>query len=276
MKTTNKFNLPKAIYNAVRNNQHEPSDENWISVTSLISPPLVRFLTRKYWDVLEEDASDNLWSLLGTAIHKVLQENAEEDVEVEKKVYLTLPNGWTLMGVVDVFNKTEHLIEDYKVTSVWSFLLGDKQEWENQLNVYAYMLRLQGYTIDKLQIHAILRDLQKSKTKNQGYPQIPFISKEIPLWSFEEQEKYVIERMKLFECEPRECTDEEKWKRGGEVALMQKGRKNALALYTKEQAQTIQISENQYWEDRPVEYIRCKEYCRVRSVCPFNIYKEEK
>lgn len=275
MKTTNKFNLPQPIFNAVDRTQDDPTSDDWISVTTLIAPPLVRYLSKKYWNVLEEDASENLWALLGTAIHKVLQENANEDIEVEKKIRLTLPNGWTLTGVVDVFNKTEHLIEDYKVTSVWSFLLGDKQEWENQLNVYAYMLRLQGYTIDKLRINAILRDWQKSKV-GDDYPQIPFISKEIPLWTFEEQEKYVMERIKLFEGEARECTDEEKWKRGGEVALMQKGRKKALKLYSEEEIKNIQISDNQYFEKREVEYLRCKEYCRVRTVCPYNPYREEK
>jgi len=183
-----------------------------------------------------------------------------------------LPNGWVLSGVVDVFNKTEHLIEDYKVTSVWSFLLGDKQDWENQLNVYAYMLRLQGFTVDKLRINAILRDWQKSKV-SEDYPEIPFIAKEIPLWTFEKQEKYVMDRIKLFEKEPEECTDDEKWKRGGEIALMQKGRKKALKLYSKDEIKNIQIPENQYFEERPVEYLRCKEYCRVRAVCP---YKEEK
>jgi len=184
-----------------------------------------------------------LWALLGTAIHKVLQENANEDIEVEKKVRLTLPNGWTLTGIIDVFNKTEHLIEDYKVTSVWSFLLGDKKEWENQLNVYAYMLRLQGYTIDRLRINAILRDWQKSKV-SEDYPEIPFVSKEIPLWTFEEQEKYVIERMRLFENEPQECSDEEKWKRGGEVALMQKGRKKALSCILKKKLKIFKFLES--------------------------------
>jgi len=54
--------------------------------------------------------------------------------------------------------------------------------------------------------------------------------------------------MRLFENEPQECSDEEKWKRGGEVALMQKGRKKALKLYSEEEIKNIQISGNQYFE----------------------------
>ena len=31
-------------------------------------------------------------------------------------------------------------VVDYKVTSVWSLLLGEKPEWEKQLNTYAWLI----------------------------------------------------------------------------------------------------------------------------------------
>ena len=53
-------------------------------------------------------------------------------------------------------------IQDYKVTSVWSVIPtkdnpnGYKEDWEYQLNSYAWLGRKNGYRAKKLQIIAIL------------------------------------------------------------------------------------------------------------------------
>jgi hypothetical protein len=251
-------------------------EPNRISVTSLIAPPLMRKLAIEHWDEIEEDVSERLWALLGSAIHSVLQRYGEgENFEVEKKFELS-EDKWTLVGHTDLIDKTLKSIEDYKVTSVWSFLLGDKIEWERQLNCYAYLARKSGYEINHLFINAILRDWQVNKVGEEGYPEIPFWRKEIPLWTLEEQELYIKERLSLFSREARECTDEEKWKRGGEIALMQEGRKKALRLYANEdEASKVTLTKGQYFEKRKVTYFRCLNYCRVRQFCPYNPYRKE-
>jgi hypothetical protein len=274
MKITNKYNLPKTIVKAVTPRERIFKDKH-LSVTDLISPPMIYKLRKEHWDELTVDASEQLWALLGTAIHKVLEDNGEEK-DVEQWLTLDM-DGWEIVGRMDVYNEKEKRIEDWKVTSVWSFVLGmkdgGKKEWEQQLNVYAYMLRKQGKEVKELVINAILRDWTQSRAKERNYPPIPFMVQHIDLWPVEQQEKFIKERLKLFEGEPRECTDEEKWKAGGEYALMQKGKKRALKLLTKEEADSIRLLPGQYIEQRPVVYRRCRDYCSVRDYCPYNIYR---
>ena len=130
-------------------------------------------------------------------------------------------------------------IQDYKVTSVWSVIPtknnpnGYKEAWEEQLNVYAWLGRKNGYLATKLQIIAILRDHQKSKGfqsyKDDGnYPFLPIKVIDIPLWSAEKQDAYVLDRVKthqeadmLFHTMDKQidCTDQERWKKQDEYAV---------------------------------------------------------
>lgn len=272
MKSTNKYNLPLPLFNAMKSNEEE-IQPNRISVTTLIAPPLIRELSIKHWEELEEDVSEKLWALLGGTVHLVLEKYGL-DFEVEKKLEVDIGDK-KIVGKIDLIDKTIKSIEDYKTTSVFSFLLGDKIEWERQLNVYCYLTRKNGYEIEHLFINAILRDWQVNKVGEEGYPEIPFWRKEIPLWNFDKQEKYIEERLILFSKEAQECSDEDKWKRGGKIALMQDGRKKALKLYNEEEASRITLTKGQHFEKRKVEYFRCLNYCRVRKFCPYNPYREK-
>ncbi len=85
MKYTNKLNLPQPIYNAVvgqdkayRDSHKEPYD---ISVTELISPPQQSVLKRQHADDLESDISDMSFALLGSAMHKVLEDGTFGPIE---------------------------------------------------------------------------------------------------------------------------------------------------------------------------------------------------
>jgi hypothetical protein len=247
---------------------------NRISVTALIAPPLMRELSIEHWDELEEDVSEKLWALLGGAVHEVLLKyGTGEAFEVEKKIELKQKDK-EIVGKIDLLDKAMSSVEDYKVTSVWSFMLGDKIEWERQLNCYAFLARVEGYNIEHLYINAILRDWQVNKVGEEGYPEIPFLRKEIPLWNFDKQENYIKARLILFSKQAQECTDEEKWKRGGKIALIQEGRKKALKLYDEDEANKITLAKGQHFEKRKVEYFRCLNYCRVRKFCPYNPYRD--
>lgn len=280
---TNKFNIPKPIYDAV-NKGYEPK-ENRFSVTDLIGPPLIRQLKLKHWKELKEDASERLWALLGQAVDKVVSENATGAV-VQDKFEISV-DGAVVVGKMDIWYPEWERIEDWKVTSVWSFLLGDKKDWEKQLNCYAWGKRKQfieqglDNRISKLVINAILRDWQKSKMlRDKDYPRIPFVSKEIPLWTFEEQEQYIKDQLEYHRmAEPEECTAEEKWEKPITYAVMKKGRKSALrVLDSEEKAQDWKAdrgglepkgSNNLSIETRLGECIRCENYCPVRMVCPY-------
>jgi len=265
MKISNKYNLPEVFVN-MANNIH-PIKENEISITDLINPPYMYKLKLKCWDQLEQDVSETLWMLLGTAIHMVLDKHSPDDSLSEEKIEVEI-DGVKIKGRPDLYKNNS--IEDYKVTSVYSFLLGEKKEWENQLNCYAWLYEKIGFKVEKLFINAILRDWVKTRTKENNYPEIPFLKKEIPLWDFEKREKYIRDRIVLFKQDPEICSEEDRWKRGGEIALMQEGRKSAIKLFNNEdETKNIKLNKNQYFEKRPVKYVRCEEYCLVRNFCEF-------
>ncbi len=277
MKITNKHNLPQAIYCAVCKHNRKPSHDRF-SVTELIAPPLIKKLKIQYWDQLEEDASERLWSLLGQAIHSVLDKVDIETALQEEKLE-TEVDGAILTGRIDIYHE-DGLIEDYKVTSVWSFLLGEKPEWEQQLNCYAYLFRRNGFEVNRLRINAILRDWKQSEAqKNNDYPPIPFMSIDIPLWSMEYQENFIKQRIHIHNTSST-CTQEEKWYRGEKFAVKKSNNKTALRVFdTLEEAEKFVVAyQSQYpktsleIEKREGEYIRCKFYCPVRNVCPENPY----
>lgn len=289
MKITNKYNLPEPIYRAV-SEVYRP-DPKRLSVTSLIGPPLIRQLKIKHWDELEEDASDKLWALLGKAMDNILTQYAPKTWITQLKLEYQIAD-ITVVGILDYLILTEALLGDWKATSVWSYLLGGRIEWEKQLNVYDWLIYANSKIfISKLKVDRLLRDHIASKAlQNNDYPKIPFISLKIPQWLRQEQSDYIKERVRLHLTEPTECTPEEKWEKPTTYAVMKKGRKTALRVLENNQAAAqwclenghanainskIQLANNIEIVQRVGECTRCKSYCPVRSVCSYNICKEE-
>lgn len=263
MKLTNKMGLPEPLVNAVKNQAYSPGSSD-ITVTTLIQPPLIRKLRKQYDSEIEEDASDRIWALIGSATHGIL-ENAFKGstARVEERVYATLL-GWKLGGQFDVLEGST--LSDYKITSVYS--ADGKIEWEQQLNVLRWLLHKNNTQVDKLQIIAIFRDWSKHGIKkNPDYPpsQVGVIN--IPVWTLEETEAYVKERIALHQLEePPMCNDEERWTTPEQWALMKKGGKRAIKLYPSQEG--VILTPDQYWEHRPATHKRCEDYCSVSKFCP--------
>ena len=271
MKVTNKHNLPDYIYKHICKSY--PPKENRYSVTDLINPPLIRDLKAKYWNALTEDASERLWMFFGQMAHAAMEGTADDNDLSEEK--LVIP-----FGGVDVVAKFDRLsngeLIDFKTTSVWSFVYGDKPEWENQMNIYAWALKKTGFDVKKIYIDALLKDWSKTRTKDPDYPRIPFQRVEIPLWTFEQQEAYLLHRLDEHRKVPvPDCTKEEMWEKDDTFAVKKEGRKSALrVLPTRDDAERYitELKESDQKkcsiEHRKGERVRCKNYCVVSSVCP--------
>jgi hypothetical protein len=268
MKLTNKFNLPDPIVNAVQNQGYTPGSSD-ITVTQLIQPPLIRKLRIEHDNDIEEDASDRVWALFGTAVHHLLEMAYKgRTARVEERVYAEVL-GWKLGGAFDVLEGSS--LSDYKVTSVYSS--DGKIEWERQLNVLRWLLHKNGTEVTKLSITAIFRDWRpREAQKNPEYPRRPIMTLPVRMWTLEEAEAYVIERIALHQlAEPPICTDEERWTQPEQWALMKKGGKRAIKLYPSQEGVTL--GTDQFWEHRPATYRRCEDYCSVNKFCP--VWKTE-
>lgn len=83
MKITNTKNMNKAIYNAITKDWYSGSgEERDYSVTQLLNPVKLFLLTRRHWDELEDDASERMFMLMGSAIHTIIERANDSDAEL--------------------------------------------------------------------------------------------------------------------------------------------------------------------------------------------------
>ena len=293
MELTNISNLPKAIERAVNNDPYDSSGSD-ISTTRLIAPPRIRVLEQRNFDLIKEDVSDRIFSLLGQSVHHII-ERAKLKVDIsERRLFYkddAITNGWILSGQFDYLTRDGNLI-DFKVTSAWaalSALTNGKDEWENQLNVLDFLCRKNQKDLTKykkeikvksLSIMAILRDWSKLKVmQSDNYPRKQVVMIPVRRWSEEEQEIYVKARIKLHQDAEQSkelpmCTAKERWRKEDSYAVMKDNRKTAWRLFaTKEEAIQFIFSQKMIEGKgcnivfRKGEDVRCQHYCRVNEFC---------
>ena len=293
MELTNISNLPKAIERAVNNDPYDSSGSD-ISTTRLIAPPRIRVLEQRNFDLIKEDVSDRIFSLLGQSVHHII-ERAKLKVDIsERRLFYkddAITNGWTLSGQFDYLTRDGNLI-DFKVTSAWAALdalTNGKDEWENQLNVLDFLCRknqkdLTRYKkeikVKSLSIMAILRDWSKLKVmQSDNYPRKQVVMIPVRRWSEEQQEIYVKARIKLHQDAEQSkelpmCTAKERWRKEDSYAVMKDNRKTAWRLFaTKEEAIQFIFSQKMIEGKgcsivfRKGEDVRCQHYCRVNEFC---------
>lgn len=274
MKITNNANLPAPLVRALTRDSR-PRVPNRISLTELIQSPQIRALTIRHEAELEEDAADRIWALMGTLLHGALEKFVDkEQGEIgEEKLEMEVL-GWTLVGKYDLSEITldGELLTDWKLTSVWSVREGLKPEWEQQLNVYAQLVRNTGRTVNQIQVVAIGRDWSKNKARfDPDYPQQHVKVIAVPLWTEEETLRFIEERVRLHQEAEKgnwpECTNEERWARPTQWALMKKGQKKAVKLFATKHAAEWAIAKDQYIVGRAGESVRCNSYCAVSQFC---------
>lgn len=276
MQITNVNKLPEPLVRAVTRHPRERKP-NVISVTELIQPPQLRALTLAHGAEVVEDASDRIWALLGTLLHGVLERNAKglKDTIVEEQLEADVL-GWKVIGHYDLSEMVldGELLTDWKLTSVWSVKDGIKPEWEQQLNLYAELIRCTGRTVDQLQIVTIGRDWSKSKAKyDPSYPQQQVSIFSVPLWSAEQAAEFLEERVRLHQDAAtgnyEDCTADERWERPAKWAVMKKNQKKAVKLHDNPAHAEIHAGNDPalYVVHRPGESVRCEAYCSVAPFC---------
>jgi hypothetical protein len=293
MKITNKFNLPQTLV-ALASKDYYSKGKSDYSATEIISPPRIQRLRRKHYEEIEQDVSDMIWMLLGTALHVVAERSAVDNHTNEERISVEI-DGVILSGAIDLQHHTNDGVEitDYKFTSAWA-LRSDKPEWEQQQNIYKYLVeKIKKEKVSKLSICAMIRDWSKAESLvKSGYPQSPIQMIEIPLWDNDKIEAFIRERIEIHRNskvsddwgdELPECTEEERWIRETKYALKKEGRKTAIrVLDTEEEAQAMlkELPEKDkgFIEIRKGEAIRCtRNYCGVSQWCSQyqNSIKEE-
>ena len=290
MNFSNAQGLPKALENMLTYSDYNSSGAKFdISATKLIDSPQIAGFWKEFGKDVTEDCADRLWSSAGSGIHSRLEiANASDaDIICEKRFIGEEPHPVTgeplkISAQLDVMDLTNNTIADLKTCSAWKLVMGEHSQWEAQLNVQAYLARKAGWQDDSVVIYALLRDWSKARVREDNYPNTPLQVVDIDLWSFEEQQQYVTERLALhFGDGEKQCTDAERWARPGSYAVMQKGKKRALrVLPTKEKAlswiasQGLADDSKVSIEHRPATYTRCESFCPFGKMGVCQQYRE--
>jgi len=280
---TNKYGLPHQFENLLARDKYDPGESN-ITITRLLSSPRISILQAKHKDEIVTDISDDVWKLLGKCIHTVLEEGADDSDIIEQRMFMEV-NGWKVSGQCDAIRTDgkQKVLMDWKFTSAYK-VGKPNTEWEEQLNCYAYLAHHDlDIDIDRLQVIMILRDWKKAQAVNSNsYPQAAVHVVELPLWSREEQKKFIEEKVTYHQDawfdhdmgnEPPLCTNEDRWKRDSTWAIVKHGGVRSVKnCETLEEAQEhhnkMKTKQDFQIIERKGEPARCVgNYCQVADFC---------
>jgi hypothetical protein len=280
MKITNKFNLPQTFVNITKRPTYTKAGAH-LSATELISSPRIVQLRRAHEAEIEMDVTDMVWSIFGTAIHGVLEHGKDANHLVEERLKTEL-DGWSISGAIDlqVVEDDGIVISDYKTTGAWA-VMNEKQDWTNQLNIYAWLVEtVKQKPVKKLNIVAIIRDWSRRDAQTRdGYPDAPIKELPITLWSYEERTAFIRSKINdhaeaLFAAETGGdlplCAPDHMWEKPTMWAVKKVGgvrAKNVCATLEEANDKLDAAGKGYFIEERPGERTRCATFCQVNTFC---------
>ena len=264
------------------------------SVTDLTRPTKQLWLGRKFNDDIVIDlVKDNFYSLLGSVTHWILQRYAPAHCVVEAREYVIFTiNGLRVLvhGQNDLYDPSTYTLDDYKVTSGWSFLY-EKAEYEFQLNANKYIreTRHPQHPIKHIRNIYLFRHLDKvAQERNPEYPRDNIAIKIFKPWdrSVTEERIKSLVKQKLAHMSTKwqllpDCTDEERWIRDTKWSVYKRKKQakkgeipdfssRAAAHFDTEAEATTYADfcgEETKIKKKTGEPKRCVEYCAVAPFC---------
>jgi len=306
---TNTTNLPPLLVAALTDDDYDAGLSD-ITVTSLLRPPRQVWLERQHPESRDEDAKDMGPALIGKAVHYYIHMRAGQEpiaailsalgpymndgdteeldeaigaysahaanLNDNRRLYLRV-NGWVVGGQTDYVDVDDGHILDYKTTKTTEWTYGLKEEREQQLNMYAELLRSQAppVAVNRLTACCIFKDFSETKAafKKDDYPPASIVEIDVPLWPREQAQSYLRERVRAHQSADGDtlCTDEERWMRH-EWAVKKIGAARAWRVFkeqdydsadaAREAAEALIADKEGYEvEWRQGEPIRCRHYC---------------
>ena len=283
VKLTNRTGLPQPLYAALLADDYDAGASD-ITATQLISPPRMVALERQHADDMEQDVAEMARLLIGKSVHAYIARVATGEFDDKRRLSIMV-NDWLVSGQTDhvfanpdgsqeLLTQVNHAIRDYKTMGVGEWMRGLRVEREQQLNIYAELLRANGYAVSGLGATCIFVDWnpKQARLRKDDYPPSSIVDVPVELWPQAQAQAFILDRVLAHQAARAElplCSDEERWARGGQWAVMRAGAKRATKLFDDESeayalAATI---EGAYVESRDKEYARCEDYCRVASWC---------
>lgn len=263
MKITNNYGLPNELIEILKKDERIPVPHIY-SVTELLKPVKEIILWRRYYDIATQDASELITSAFGTAFHTMMESVGGDDTE--ERIEVEIYPGVYLTGRYDKY--ANHILHDYKTTSVWKYRNGDFTDYKRQGLMYAWQLRKKGVYVEKCIFHLFLKDHSLSKaSRDMNYPPVAYVTYEFDVTSSDllAIEVFISLRIKqiesLLDTPDRELpmpTHDESWYTGDTYAVFKNGGSRALKVFDKLDDATLYIgsASNLYIEERKGEHLK--------------------
>lgn len=272
----NTHGLPRALVDTVTSaktpgERREGAD---ISVTELIGPPRIKQLKDRYYDQIDIDAADRAHALMGTAVHGLISKSPYSLSSVRLFArWKGLDKWWTVSGEFDLLE--DGILWDFKPLKAAAVFDGPKEEWVEQLNIYAALCAVNRIKVVGLKACAYIRDFTPNERfREKRYPLASLWPMDVPKWSIGKTMAFIAYRLTEHEKEMPPCTREERWAKPTEYALMREGNKRAVALYAQKAdaernaaARSAQLNAKFRVDVRHAESTRCRYYCEFAQFC---------
>ena len=281
MLITNKYNLPEAFVKAIQNSRHNA--DKCLSATTLLKGTKEIILENRHFDEITVDASEEVWSVFGTAVHTILEH--QEDEAFKEESFSVDVLDYKVTGKVDRYDMKHETIEDWKTASVWKVIFHDFEDWKKQGLIYAYLLKQSGLNVRHIRFIALLKDHSKTEAKRKAdYPQSPVYIYEFDVLPDELTGIEALIKAKVLEVscnadkaddEIAGCTPSERWSTDPKFAVMKEGRKTAVKVCDTEEEALNFIEElekdkdKHFVEERKGVDKKCEDYCPCAAFCSY-------
>jgi len=247
---TNTQGLPASLVEAVRNDPYDPGD-SWMTASKLGSPPQLIALERMFGHVITVDVTERIWALFGQGVHAILERSDPSELK-EQRLYAEF-RGRRIGARYDAYHLNNALLQEYKVTSVWTVIYGERfKEWADQMCVQQELIEQSGLPVERMEAVVFLRDWAiseyerslraKSGISKGNYPPQMVVTVPIPRRTKEERVAWIEQRVAAHQAvegmsagelaEHSPCTPAERW-----------------------------------YNPKTKKFNRCERYCPARSVC---------
>jgi len=175
MKITNRFKLPDAFMRMATNDDYTPKPDSF-GATTLLLPAQEIVLRRRFDNEMEQDVSDMISMLFGTAVHSILEKHQPgEFTEMYLKHQI---DDLFVSGKIDLYDEKAFEVIDYKTTNTNKIIYDDFADWRMQGLIYAWLLIKNGHIVERLKFIALLKDWSKFKAmyangQDNYYPEAP-------------------------------------------------------------------------------------------------------
>ena len=262
-----------------------------VSVTELLQPVQISHLRSRYKHLTSVTSMDNIVpSLAGNGLHDQLQRYLRNESlvsgkwQIERNV-LGVINNYRVKGRFDALYNNE-VLYDIKTTRAWKFLNGDFTEWEQQLNIYDYLLFKDGITLKELKIMGVVLDWQAGKVWDKKYPSSRIQIVKVDQWSRTQQEGFLSDKVNFWsqylsvaDKKLPLCSTTERWGSKPVYKLFRtKSSKRATKVFPSNQRagaylNACYLKDKDKWKDARIDmsvdnqWNRCESWCEVAPHC---------